>query len=397
MDSLKSTYCGSAGFQYAHINGSRKNEWIRAKIEDPGFIPTDKATLLEYYTKLCEVDSFEKFLGTKYKTVKRFGIDGGETAVSGINAAIRKAVGLGVEEVVIGMPHRGRLNILCNVVGKPLDQMFREFKGTHYDFDKLMDRIDHQDWAFAGDVKYHLGTSHYRSFPDGKEAKVTLECNPSHLETVNTVTLGRARAKQYYSGNTKEQNSKILPVIFHGDASFAGQGVVYETMQLAHVKEFDVGGTIHVVVNNQVGFTTDPVDDRSTMYCCDLAKAFNIPLFHVNGDDPAAVARVFELAAEWRMEFGCDVVVDVVCYRRFGHNETQNPNYTQPLLYKVIDKHPRAETIFADKLVSSGIATKEELDAIRVASGRSMRTLSRLQRALRMKTWIGWQQNGKAS
>jgi len=193
-----------------------------------------------------------------------------------------------------------------------------------------------------------------------------LECNPSHLETVNTVTLGRCRAKQYYAGNTKEQHKKMMPVLFHGDASFAGQGVVYETMQLAHTKEFDVGGTMHVIVNNQIGFTTDPIDDRSTMYCCDLGKGFNIPIFHCNADDPTAVARTFELATEWRQEWGCDVIVDVICYRRFGHNETQNPDYTQPMQYKIINKHPRSETILADKLVSSGVASKEELEAIRV-------------------------------
>jgi len=284
--------------------------------------------------------------------------------VSGVDAAIVKAVEMGVTEVVIGMPHRGRLNVLTNVVGKSMSQMFAEFKGSHYDFDKLMERMEESDWAFSGDVKYHLGTSHKRQFGD-KLVNVTLECNPSHLETVNCVTLGRTRAKQYYAGNTKEQHKQVLPIIFHGDASFAGQGVVYETMQLAHVKEFDVGGTIHVIVNNQVGFTTDPIDDRSTMYCCDLGKGFNVPIFHVNADDPVACARVFELAAEWRQTFGTDVVVDVICYRRFGHNETQNPDYTQPLLYKVINKHPRAETILADKLVASGVATKEELEAIK--------------------------------
>jgi 2-oxoglutarate dehydrogenase E1 component len=366
LDALKRAYCSSAGFQYTHINDFAKVDWIRSKVEDPGFIPTDKETLISHYTGLCKVDTFEKFLTTKYKTVKRFGIDGGEASVSGIDAAIGKAALMGVTDVVIGMPHRGRLNVLTNVVGKPLVQMFAEFKGTHYDFDKLMEQIDNQDWAFAGDVKYHLGTSNPRILPNGKKVNVTLECNPSHLETVNTVTLGRTRAKQYYAGNTKTQNSSIMPVLFHGDASFAGQGVVYETMQLAHVREFDVGGTIHVIVNNQVGFTTDPIDDRSTMYCSDLGKGFNIPIFHCNADDPIAVARVFELAAEWRQTFSTDVIVDVVCYRRYGHNETQNPDYTQPLLYKKIAKHPRAEEVLASKLVSSGVATKEELDAIRV-------------------------------
>merc|ERR1719375_1309753 len=242
--------------------------------------------------------------------------------------------------------------------------MFAEFKGTHYDFDKLMDLTEATDWAFAGDVKYHLGTSNYRDFANGKQAKDTLECNPSHLETVGPVTLGRTRAKQYYAGNGKAQQSEILPVIFHGDASFAGQGVCYESMQLAHVQEFDTGGTIHVVVNNQVGFTTDPIDDRSTLYCSDIGKGFGLPIFHVNADDPIAVTRVFELAAEWRQTFQSDVIIDVVCYRRYGHNESLNPDYTQPVLYQRIAKHPRAETIYAEKLISSGIATKQELEAI---------------------------------
>jgi len=366
IDVLNKTYCGTAGFEYTHINDFAKVDWLRSKIEDPAFLPSDKAKLIEIYTKLCAVDTFEKFLTTKYKTVKRFGIDGGEAAVSGMEAAIAKAAQLGVKEVVIGMPHRGRLNVLCNNVGKPLAQMFSEFKGTHYDFDKIIDDIEKQDWLFSGDVKYHLGTSNRRTMPDGSVVNVTLECNPSHLETVGVVALGRARAKQYYAGNTPETRSSMLPIVLHGDAAFAGQGICYETMQLAHVREFDVGGTIHVIVNNQIGFTTDPVDDRSTMYCSDLGKSFNIPIFHCNADDPVATARVFELAAEWRQAFSTDVIIDVVCYRRYGHNETQNPDYTQPLLYKKIAKHPRSEEVLAAKLVESNVATKEELEAIRV-------------------------------
>lgn len=366
LDALNRVYCNTSGFEYTHINDFAKVDWLRSKVEDPSFIPTDKATLIRFYTKLCEVDTFEKFLTSKYKTVKRFGIDGGEATVSGIDAAISKAAELGVNEVVIGMPHRGRLNILCNNVGKPLAQMFSEFRGTHYDFDKLMDDINQQDWLFSGDVKYHLGTSNKREMPCGRTVNVTLECNPSHLETVAPVALGRTRAKQFYSGNTSESQANTMPIVIHGDASFAGQGVCYETMQLAHVREFDVGGTIHVIVNNQIGFTTDPVDDRSTMYCSDIGKSFNIPIFHVNADDPIATARVFELAAEWRHTFKTDVLIDVICYRRYGHNETQNPDYTQPILYKKIGKHPRSEQVLADKLVSSGVATKEELEAIRV-------------------------------
>jgi len=365
LATLKKTYANHIGFEYFHIPDLKKVEWLRARVENPNFVPTSREKMLETYKMLVNVDTFENFLGTKFKTTKRFGVDGGEAAVVGINAAINKAVSLGVSDVVIGMPHRGRLNILTNVVGKPLVQMFAEFKGTHYDFDELMDVMESADWAFAGDVKYHLGTSNMRVLPDGRSVTMTLEANPSHLETVNSVTLGRTRAKQFYAGNTEETRKKVMPVLFHGDASFAGQGVNYETLQLAHVQEFDVGGTVHVIINNQIGFTTDPIDDRSTLYCVDLGKAFNLPILHCNGDDPASVVACFELAAEWRQAWGTDVIIDLVCYRRFGHNESLNPDYTQPVVYKQIAKHPRTEKVFADKLVSDGIATSAELDEIK--------------------------------
>jgi 2-oxoglutarate dehydrogenase E1 component len=362
---LNQTYCGTVGIEYMHIGDVPKLDWIRAKVESPDFIPKDKAKLLKVYEQLCEADTFEQFLNNKYKTTKRFGVDGAEAAIAGINAAIERSAEMGVNQCVIGMPHRGRLNILTNVVAKPLVQMFAEFKGTHYDFDKLLEASETEDWLYAGDVKYHLGTSNVRTFEKGQQVTVTLEANPSHLETVNTVTLGRTRAKQYYLGNTDESRKRVLPVLFHGDASFAGQGVVYETMQLAHVREFDVGGTIHVIVNNQVGFTTDPIDDRSTMYSTDLGKAFNAPILHVNADDPVGVVSAFELAAEWRQNFGTDVVMDVVGYRRYGHNETDAPEYTQPILYKQIAKHPRSEAVYAQKLISSGVASQAEIDAVK--------------------------------
>ncbi|CAE7923830.1 ogdh [Symbiodinium sp. KB8] len=348
-----------------HIGDLQKIDWIRQRVEDPNFIPSDKNKLLKVYKELLKVDTFEMFLNTQYKTTKRFGVDGGEAAVAGVNAAIEKAATLGMSECVIGMPHRGRLNVLTNVVRKPLVQMFAEFKGTHYDFEKLVEKSDEDDWLFAGDVKYHLGTSQVFSFEGGKTITATLEANPSHLETVNTVTLGRARAKQYYLGNTEESRTRVLPILFHGDASFAGQGVVYETMQLAHVQEFDVGGTIHVIINNQVGFTTDPVDDRSTLYTSDLGKSFNLPILHVNGDDPVAVTSAFELAAEWRQTWQTDAANLQVCYRRFGHNETDAPEYTQPVLYKQINKHPRTEAVYANSLVDSGAATPQELEAMK--------------------------------
>eukprot|EP00931_Biecheleriopsis_adriatica_P036232 TRINITY_DN2087_c0_g1_i1.p1 TRINITY_DN2087_c0_g1~~TRINITY_DN2087_c0_g1_i1.p1 ORF type:complete len:1043 (-),score=295.32 TRINITY_DN2087_c0_g1_i1:39-3167(-) len=365
LNTLKGTYCNTIGIEYMHIGDLEKMDWIRTRVESPDFIPKDKEKLMKIYGQLMQVDTFEQFLNTQYKTTKRFGVDGGEAAVSGVNACIEKAAEMGMEEVVIGMPHRGRLNVLTNVVGKPLVQMFAEFKGTHYDFEDIVDKAEVDDWLFAGDVKYHLGTSNVREFPNGKTIVATLEANPSHLETVNTVTLGRARAKQYYLGNTEETRKRVMPMVFHGDASFAGQGVVYETLQLAHVQEFDVGGTIHVIINNQVGFTTDPVDDRSTMYSSDLGKGFGLPILHVNGDDPIAVCKAFELAAEWRMTWGKDIIVDVVCYRRFGHNETDAPEYTQPMLYKKIKQHPRTEAVFGKKLLESGIATQAELDAVK--------------------------------
>lgn len=361
---VKRTYSSTVGHEFLHISDLKKVEWIRSRVEDPNFIPSEREKLVSIYRSLCEIDTFESFLGTKYKTAKRFGVDGGEAAIVGIRAAIEKAVDLGVEEFVVGMPHRGRLNILCNIVGKSLTQIFAEFKGTHYDYDELMDVVESADWAFSGDVKYHLGTSNAQT-RNGKTFNVTLEANPSHLETVNTITLGRTRAKQYYAGNTEAEKKKVLGILFHGDAAFSGQGVCYETMQLAHVQEFGTGGTIHVIINNQIGFTTDPIDDRSTLYCSDLGKAFNLPIFHCNGDDPTGCVAAFELAAEYRQAWGTDVIIDVICYRRFGHNESLNPDYTQPQLYQMIHQHPRTEQIFSSKLLDQDIANKDEIDAIR--------------------------------
>lgn len=365
VGALKKSYCGSVGVEYMHIGDLKKVNWIRERVERADFIPSDKAKQMSVYEQLAAVNCFEEFLNSKYKTTKRFGIDGAEAAVSGLMAAIEKGSSHGVEQAIIGMPHRGRLNVLHNVVGKSLTQMFAEFKGTHYDFERIQNELSHDDWSMAGDVKYHLGTSNTKTFKNGKAVTMTLEANPSHLETVNTITLGRTRAKQYFDGDSKESRSKILPILLHGDASFAGQGVVYETMQLASVRDFDVGGTMHVVVNNQVGFTTDPVDDRSTLYCSDIGKAFGVPIFHCNADDPVGTAAAFELAAEWRQTWGMDVVIDVIGYRRYGHNETDAPEYTQPMLYKTIAKHPRSEDLFRQKLISSGTATEAEVNKIK--------------------------------
>lgn len=364
INELETIYCETVGVEYTHISNIDKVRWIRSRFEDSSFDTQSKERLLRLHRDLLQVDTFEQFLNTKYRTTKRFGGDGGEATVVGLNAALVRAAELGMTQTVIGMPHRARLNVLKNVVGKPLVQILAEFGDMHYDFDKLIEVMEEVDWLAAGDVKYHLGTSNDRMLRNGKKVKVTLEANPSHLETVNTVTLGRTRAKQFYLGDTPEAKTQVMPVIFHGDASFAGQGVVYETLQLAHVDQFDVGGTIHIIINNQVGFTTDPEDDRSTLYCSDIGKGFNIPIFHCNADDPAALAASFELAAEWRQKWSTDVILDVVCYRRYGHNETDAPEYTQPVLYEHINKLPRCIDTFSDKLVNAGVATREELKAV---------------------------------
>ena len=259
------------------------------------------------------------------------------------------------------MPHRGRLNVLANVLRKPLPQILKEFQGTLYDLEKY---IDGDEWTASGDVKYHLGTSMDRTYPDGRKVHIALLANPSHLEAVNPVVAGKVRAKQYLNGNTPDDQKKVCPILIHGDAAFAGQGVVYETMQMSKVDEFAVGGTVHVVINNQIGFTTDPKNGRSTPYCSDLGKAFNIPIFHANGDDPEAVAAAFELAIEWRHEFQSDVIVDVVCYRRFGHNEVDQPVYTQPVMYSKINKHPDALKVYEARLIAEGTCTQAELAAV---------------------------------
>merc|ERR1719253_1971590 len=257
------------------------------------------------------------------------------------------------------MPHRGRLNILANVMRKPMPLIFSEFAGTHYDVDES------KDDGFSSDVKYHLGSSMDRTYPDGRRIHMSLVANPSHLECVNPLVVGKTRAKQYYSGNTLEDVRNCVPILLHGDAAFAGQGVVYETMQFSNVKDFAVGGTIHVIVNNQIGYTTNPIDSRSTPYASDLGKAFNAPIFHVNGDDPVAVARTLETAIEWRHEWGTDVVIDMICYRRLGHNELDQPMFTQPKLYKAITRHKTTLEIYEKRLIEDGTMTKEDAKEIR--------------------------------
>jgi len=367
ITNLQATYCGTMGIEYMHIASRQKRDWIMNRVENPTFLEQDRDKIMKIYERLCEADSLERFLGEAFKTAKRFGVDGGEALIPGMGAMVDKALELGAEEFVIGMPHRGRLNVLVNILRKPLPQLFAEFQGTAVDVDTLIAQAAQQDYLPAADVKYHLGTSHTFAHADGRSVTLTLEANPSHLETVAPVTLGRTLAKQYHheDGDDVNRYQRIVPIVLHGDASFAGQGVCYETLQLAQVDDFFVGGTVHVVLNNQMGFTTNPKNSRSTTYCSDLGKAFGIPIFHCNGDDPEAVVRAFELATEWRQAWGLDVILDIICYRRFGHNEIDNPGFTQPVLYNEIANHRRTEQIMADDLMKRGIASAEEIDHVR--------------------------------
>ena len=355
---LNKTYCSSLGVEYMHMGARDKCNWIRSQVETPKWMKFSNEKKMHIYERLCFTDQFEKFLANKFNTAKRFGLEGGDSVIPGLKCMIDRGSELGVESFTFGMPHRGRLNVLANVMRKPMPQIFKEFQGTHYDLDDYMKH----DWSSAGDVKYHLGTSMDRSYPDGRRVHLALVANPSHLEAVNPVVIGKVRAKQFFSGNREEDKLKHMPVLLHGDAAFAGQGIVYETMQMARVPDFAVGGTIHVIVNNQVGFTTDPQNSRSTMYSSDLGKAFNIPIFHCNGDDPAAVVTAFEMAVEWRQKFQEDCIIDMICYRRHGHNELDQPMYTQPQMYARINKHPDTLAVYSKQLVAEGVCTQSDID-----------------------------------
>jgi 2-oxoglutarate dehydrogenase E1 component len=363
LDQLRKTYCGNLAVEYMHIGDPQKCNWIRERVEQPKWLEYDREKKLHIYERLCFADTFETFLAFKFNTTKRFGLDGGEAIIPALKSAIDRASELGAHSFIIGMPHRGRLNVLANVMRKPMPLIFSEFQGTHYEMEEHTKSNTH--WRTAGDVKYHMGSSMDRTYPDGRSIHLSLVANPSHLECVNPVVAGKARAKQYYCGNRGDDVKNVVPILLHGDAAFAGQGVVYETMQFAKVPDFDTGGTIHVVVNNQIGFTTNPVNSRSTPYCSDIGKAFNAPIFHCNGDDPLAVTTALETAMEWRHEWGTDVIIDMICYRRMGHNELDQPLFTQPKLYKKIAKHPSTLELYEKQLLDNGDASKEELEEIR--------------------------------
>ncbi len=352
LDVLRETYCGTIGVEYMYIADPERKDWLQRRMEVARNYPAlDAASKRRVLEKLVEAESFERFLHAKYVGHKRFSLEGGEALIPLLDRILNDAAVRGLREVVLGMPHRGRLNVLANTIGKPLSQIFAEFEGN-----------DPSSYQGSGDVKYHLGASGMHQADTGETIGVSLAPNPSHLEFVNPVVEGMVRAKQDAIGD--REHARVLPVLLHGDAAFAGQGIVAETMNLSGLHGYRTGGTIHVVVNNQIGFTTLPEDARSSTYATDIAKMVHAPAFHVNGDDPEAVAYVAGLALEYRQKFRKDVVIDLVCYRRWGHNETDEPSYTQPLMYAKIKSHPSAASLYGDKLVREGVVSREELDRV---------------------------------
>ncbi len=351
---LERTYCGHLGVEFMHINDPDEKAWIQRKIEgrdkDIQFTDKGKIAILK---KLIEAEEFEKFLGRKYTGTKRFGLDGGEAMVPALEAVMKTGSQSGLEEIVIGMPHRGRLNVLANVMQKPYRAIFSEFQGGGATPD---------DVQGSGDVKYHLGTSADREF-DGSNIHLSLTANPSHLEAVNPVVLGKTRAKQSQRGDNRRE--KVLSLLLHGDAAFAGQGIVAECFAMSGLKGYNTGGTIHFVVNNQIGFTTSPQFARSSPYPSDVAKMVQAPIFHFNGDDPEAVVFATKLATEFRQTFKRDVVIDMICYRRFGHNESDEPAFTQPLMYAAIKSHKSLMSVYSERLIAEGLLSAEQLDDMR--------------------------------
>ena len=349
---LRETYCGRIGYEFMHINDAEQKTWLQRRIEGEPiqFTPEGKKAILN---KLIEAEGFEKFAASRFVGTKRFGLDGGEATIPALEQIIKRGGQLGVSEIVMGMAHRGRLNVLVNVMGKPYRQLFHEFQGGS---------STPSDVEGSGDVKYHLGASSDREF-DGHKVHLSLTPNPSHLEIVNPVVLGKARAKQWQLRDIDARTS-VLPILIHGDAAFAGQGVVAECFAMSGIKGFRTGGTMHFVINNQIGFTTAPMFSRSSPYCTDIALMVQAPIFHVNGDDPEAVVHATRIAIEFRQKFKKDVVLDMICYRRFGHNETDEPAFTQPQMYRVIKDHQTTLQLYSSKLVKEGTLTQDEADGM---------------------------------
>jgi len=358
LDILQRAYCGKVGIEYRHIQSKEEKQWIREQIRrefvEPQPISIDVKKRLLW--KLISAEQFERFLHTKYLGQKRFSLEGCETVIPLLDKLIDGAAARGVEDIVFGMAHRGRLNVLANVIGNLCERIFAAFEGSvHPEFP-----------ADEGDVKYHQGATGERVLEDGRKVRLTLSPNPSHLEAVDPVVEGMVRATQDETlgnqGKTREEVIDLaLPVLLHGDAAFAGQGVVMETLNLAGLKGYRTGGTIHIIINNQIGFTTSPEAGRSTIYSTDVARMTQLPIFHINGDDPEAAYRVLQIALDYRQKFNKDVVLDLIGFRRLGHNETDEPSYTQPLMYARVKAHPGVRTVYAKRLIKEGVLTEEEL------------------------------------
>lgn len=353
---LKNKYCGSLGIEFLQLQNPVEREWLEKKIDSlNGKLSVDVETKKFILNRLTASEALERFIHTRYVAQKRFSIEGGEALIPGLDAVIETAAQFGAEEVVMGMAHRGRLNVLINTFRKKPEALFSEFD------DNYPLSTEHGE----GDVKYHKGYSYDHTTRDGKKVHLSMGFNPSHLEFINPVVMGMAKAKQYLRNDS--QQSKVMSVLMHGDAAFAGQGVVYETLQASLLKSYGVGGTLHIISNNQVGFTTDPSDSRSTRYCTDLARMLDAPIFHVNGDDPEALWIAVKIATEFRYQFKKDVFIDLICYRKYGHNEGDEPAFTQPVLYQSITKHTSPREVYANRLVQEGVVSgdypKAEFDA----------------------------------
>ncbi|MBV9211998.1 MAG: multifunctional oxoglutarate decarboxylase/oxoglutarate dehydrogenase thiamine pyrophosphate-binding subunit/dihydrolipoyllysine-residue succinyltransferase subunit, partial [Acidobacteria bacterium] len=357
LDILRRAYCGKVGIEYRHIQSKEQKLWIRDRIRQelvaPEPIPVEIKKQILW--KLVSAEQFERFLHTKYLGQKRFSLEGCETIIPTLDQLIERAAAQGVEDITLGMAHRGRLNVLANVVGHFCERIFTSFEGSvHPNFP-----------ADEGDVKYHQGAVGERETASGRKVKLTVSPNPSHLEFVDPVVEGMTRAKQ----DSVEKDREVvidmfLPVLLHGDAAFAGQGIVMETLNLADLKGYSTGGTIHIIINNQIGFTTSPEKGRSTIYSTDVAKMTQLPIFHINGDDPEAAYRMVRTALDFRQEFNKDVVLDIVGFRRLGHNEGDEPSYTQPLMYARVKAHPGVRAIYAERLVREGSMTADEVQAM---------------------------------
>ena len=351
LEILNRTYCSNIGIEFMHMTDPEEKSWIQQRIEGKDkeiqFTERGRKAILN---RLIEAEGFEKYLAKKYVGTKRFGLDGCESLIPAMEQIIKRGGALGCKEVKIGMPHRGRLNILTNVIQKPLKKIFKEFSGDP----------GIASGGVSGDVKYHLGASANREF-DNNLVHVSLTANPSHLEAVNPVVLGQTRAKQDYHDDA--ERNKVIPILLHGDAAFAGQGIVAECFAMSGLTGHNIGGTIHIIVNNQIGFTTQPEFSRSSPYPSEVAKMVQAPIFHVNGDDPEAVTYCAKVATEYRQKFKRDVVLDIFCYRKYGHNEGDEPSFTQPLMYKKIKEHPSTLQKFADRLISEKVLTKDEFEA----------------------------------